>query len=352
MTTLTAPAPAASAHRAVPWTRLAWVSWRQRRVALTTAAILLVALGFYLLIMGLRIRSAYAGVTSCHPAISARCQGLMGVFNQTYYQNFAASMVHNLGGPPAISALLQFVPALIGAFAGAPLLARELETGTFRFAWTQGCGRLRWSLAQLVLPAIALTAAAGAFSVLFSWYLQPFVAEGQLTLLEPYQFPLHGVAYAGWTLVAFAVGAFAGVVIRRTVPALAATLAVWVGLAVATLAVFRPHYEAPLRLSGGAPHMSPAQLNNSWVLSSWTTGPGGRPVSAALLNNVVPLNVQNAPNPTAYPDWLVRHGYTEWWSYQPVSRYWHFQFIEGGWLLALSVLLIAATIWVIRRRSA
>ncbi|MGD0605948.1 MAG: hypothetical protein ABSA53_20450 [Streptosporangiaceae bacterium] len=33
------------------------------------------------------------------------------------------------------------VPALIGAFAGAPVLARELETGTFRYAWTLGSGR-------------------------------------------------------------------------------------------------------------------------------------------------------------------------------------------------------------------
>jgi hypothetical protein len=29
-----------------------------------------------------------------------------------------------------------------------------------------------------------------------------------------------------------------------------------------------------------------------------------------------------------------------------------FQWIEGGWLLALSVLLIAATIWLVRRRAA
>jgi hypothetical protein len=31
---------------------------------------------------------------------------------------------------------------------------------------------------------------------------------------------------------------------------------------------------------------------------------------------------------------------------------WPFQWIEGGWLLALSVLLIAATIWLVRRRAA
>jgi hypothetical protein len=49
--------------------------------------------------------------------------------------------------------------------------------------------------------------------------------------------------------------------------------------------------------------------------------------------------------------WLTQHGYVQWTSYQPASRYWPFQFIEGGWLLALSLLLIAATIWLIRRAA-
>ena len=53
-----------------------------------------------------------------------------------------------------------------------------METGTFRFAWTQGIGRWRWALAKLVLLAVAVAAAAGAFSVLFSWYNQPFSAAG------------------------------------------------------------------------------------------------------------------------------------------------------------------------------
>ena len=78
--------------------------------------------------------------------------------------------------------VLQAVPALIGAFVGAPVLARELETGTFRYAWTQGFGRWRWTLAKLVLLAVVVAAAAGAFSVLFSWYYQPYLATGNQAL--------------------------------------------------------------------------------------------------------------------------------------------------------------------------
>jgi len=35
-------------------------------------------------------------------------------------------------------------PALLGIFWGAPLIARELETGTCRLAWNQSVTRTRW----------------------------------------------------------------------------------------------------------------------------------------------------------------------------------------------------------------
>jgi hypothetical protein len=47
-------------------------------------------------------------------------------------------------------------------------------------------------------------------------------------------FDLLGIAFAAWTLAAFAIGALAGMLIRRAVPAIAATLAVYAGLAFAT----------------------------------------------------------------------------------------------------------------------
>ncbi len=352
MTTLTSSPPAAARRRPVPWTGLAWVSWRQRRGALITAVIVLAVISLYLLIMGLRIRSGYAAVTRCHPVSSTSCQMLTYAFGQNYYQNYGASMIHDIGDPPGVSALLLVVPVLLGVFTGAPLLARELENGTFKFAWTQGCGRLRWALAELALPAIALTAGAGALTVVFSWYMRPFTAQGLgKNAIQPLEFPDHGVAFAAWTLAAFAIGAFAGVAIRRTVPAVAAAIASWGGLALATAVFLRPNYETPLLATGGAPHNGPARLGTSWVLSSWTTGPGGRQVSAATLNNLVPPAIQNSAQANAYPDWLTRHGYTQWWSYQPLSRYGHFQLIEGSWLLVLSLVLIAATIWIIRRHT-
>ena len=80
-TTTTKRAPRAARRRPVPWTKLAWVTWRQHRPALTGAAAFLGLVSLYLLIMGLKINHAYAQVASCHPASSGTCQQLLTSFS-------------------------------------------------------------------------------------------------------------------------------------------------------------------------------------------------------------------------------------------------------------------------------
>jgi len=342
MTAVTAPARPASGPRPVPWSRLVWVTWRQHRAALAGVATLLGGVGLYLLIMGLKIHSGYANVTSCHPARSAACQLTRQLFTNDYHPT-----------AQTVTGFLQVIPALVGVFVGGPVLARELETGTFRFAWTQGCGRTRWVIAKLALLAVAVTVAAEAFSLLFSWYFQPWFAEGLDGALAPQLFDLRGVDLAAWTLLAFALGVAAGALIRRTVPAMAAALAAWTGLVFATFMFLREHYQAPL-VAGGA-KVNTASFALDWSWAQWYTGANGKPVSQQTIRNVMahaPASVQNSPNPDAATAYLSAHHYTQWWLYQPVGRYWHFQFIEGGWLLALSLALLAATIWLVRRKAA
>jgi ABC-type transport system involved in multi-copper enzyme maturation permease subunit len=349
MTALTVPArPEQDASlRPVPWRRMAWVTWRQHRIALAGVAVLLGALAVWLWIIGTSLHHAWAAATACHPASLPACQNLATTFNGTW----------DLMGNAAI--LLQLVPALIGAFAGAPVLARELETGTFRYAWTQGFGRWRWALAKLVALAVVLAAATGAFSVVLSWCYQPYLATGNQALGLYGNSPLVGlfslreVAFPAWTLAAFATGALAGMLIRRVVPAIVATLAVYAGLAIATAGLLREHYLTPLvTTSSNVP-------GTAWIISQWFTKDGrfafaGNP-PLNLLNQFCnfPPSGKGGKGPAAtFAQCLAPHGYTQWTSYQPASRFWAFQWIEGGWLLALSVLLIAATVWLVRRRAA
>ena len=65
-----------------------------------------------------------------------------------------------------------------------------------------------------------------------------------------------------------------------------------------------------------------------------------------------PAGVFGKPLHQTFFQCLAQHGYPTWTRYQPASRFWLFQWIEGGWLLALSVLLIAVTVWLVRRRVA
>jgi hypothetical protein len=150
--------------------------------------------------------------------------------------------------------------------------------------------------------------------------------------------------------------------IRRVVPAIVAALAVYAGLTIAATGLLREHYLTPLVTD------SPSVPGSVWLLSqSWTKGgrfafAGNPPLS--LIDKFCsfpqsgPAGKGGGPaggppssvNPFA--QCLAPHGYTMWTSYQPGSRFWPFQWIEGGLLLALSALLIAVTIWLVHRRAA
>lgn len=347
MTTVAAsPLRRGASPRPIAWRRMAWVVWRQHGITVAAVIGLFGAASLYLLFRGLQIHNAYAQVTSCHPSGSGLCRQVASVFSVTY-----SSSAGNA------SALMQLLPALIGAFVGAPLLARELETGTFRYAWTQGFGRVRWTAANLAPLAVVVAGLAALFSLVYSWCYGPLFSLGDQSPLRATIFDLRGVALAAWTLVGFAVGALAGMVLRRVVPALAVTLAAWTGLSLLTGTFLRQHYEAPLIST------NPNLLGSDSVISQWWSH-NGQPVSTATLDRALaPFDVQVVGPETfrshgvAPPNfdpmqYLTHHGYALLSSYQPSDRFWPFQWIEAGWLLALTLALFGAVIWLVRRRAA
>jgi hypothetical protein len=351
MSALTMPARSeegGASLRPLPWRRMAGVTWRQHRIALVGVAVLLGGLAVWLWTAGSSLHNAYSAALACHPASSAGCQNLVVNFNVSAENHFLGSK-----GPGGV--LLQLVPALIGAFVGAPVLAREMETGTFRYAWTQGFGRRRWVLAKVVLLGAAVAAPA-AFGALVSWYYQPLSGPSYQGLYadSPFGdlFSLREVTFPAWTLAAFAIAVLAGMLIRRVVPAVVATLVVYAGLAFATAGFLREHYLTPLVTTS---FMVPG-VSTTWTIGQWSTKDGrfafadDPPMN--LINQFCSSLAPNKIGPNGFAQCLAQHGYTQLTSYQPASRFWPFQWIEGGWLLTLSVLLIAAAIWLVRRRAA
>jgi len=240
------------------------------------------------------------------------------------------------------------MPAVAGLLIGAPLVAREIETGTTRFAWAQGAGRARQLIAAAVPIALLVTAVAIGVGIEFRWWAAPLLGLGWAW--EPILFRLNPLPLAGWSVLGFCLGVFLGAVIRRTVPAMAATFGC-VALLLWCQVTFhwRLSYLAPLRRAAPKPSFSPGG-GYGWSLYWGSHGarpeilgtalgwPDGRLLTRAELHHSA--------------SWFRLHHIQVWVTYQPGSRLSLFQYIEFGWLVALSALLVAATIIVIRRRPA
>jgi hypothetical protein len=314
------------------WRNTTWLLWRQHRAALLGVLGLFGFAATVLVVTGIRMHSSYhtLGLDTCTPIGSRGCGPLVDQFEDHYF-----------GLALYLPRILEFLPALVGAFVGGPLLAREYETGTFRFAWTQGTGRVRWLLSRLAFLGLALVAIAVAFTLLYTWWYRPFEPiEGRLQSGQAFE--IEGVVFAARTLFAFCLGAFAGAVTRRTVPAIAATLIGWVAVVAPTVIALRQHYRAPLV----AQVADTTIAGTDWSLVQWMEDPSGQRLSSTQIDALARTIFNQGANPQ---QWFPEHGYTLWHSYQPASRFWPFQLVEAGWVTALALLLAAATVYLVRR---
>jgi hypothetical protein len=208
-----------------------WVTWRQHRGLLISVPAVFALAVAAMLVYGARIHHDYAILRACRPAGSPACQGLVNYFNSTDW---------HLGNYLQVAVLA--APVLLAMFAGPPVVARDLENSTYRYAWTQGIGRVRWTAAKILILAVVITIAALAVSQLFAWFFAPFLTTERLTLYTASVFTTHGVCYPAWTLTAFCLGVFVGTLVRRVLPAMAITPVVYAALAALTWFDLRHHY--------------------------------------------------------------------------------------------------------------
>jgi hypothetical protein len=316
---------------AVPLRRLVRVTARQHRTALLWTSIVVAVLAIALAATGVPLHE-----------LAARG-------GPNWYGASRAS-VDYAGVLPAFALILQLAALLAGMFLGAPLLPREIQEGTAKLAWTQAVSRIRWLLAQVLPLAGLLALAALAIGTEFGWWLSPFPnsAVGQIVPLSPWwplRFNLNPLLLAGWVVFAFTFSVFLGTAIRRTLPAMAATLVCYGAVLFEVSASWRMHYLAPLRLAvavqfhpGGYGYGVYWGQQTPVIMSEALGWPDGR-----LLSDAERLR------PAA---WMRLHHIVLWITYQPGSRYHIFQAIELGWLLAASAFLLAAAIIVIRQRPA
>jgi hypothetical protein len=317
---------------------LAWVTWRQHRVAVAAAATVLAGVTVFMIVEGVQMHADYTrlGLGTCGDLNGRACQAPLTVFEQRYQ-----------GVAMYLPRLLEFLPGLLGMFIGAPLVARELESGTFRFAWTQGSNRVRWLLVKLAILGPILFALAAVFSAVFSWWFQPFdPIMGRMGTGQAYE--ISGVVFAARTLFGLTLGVFVGALLRRTIPAIVTTGAVWLAVAWPSTVLLRPLIQKPLDVPAGSKLIT----DQGWTIHNWYQNSAGRHLSNAQLDALIRQASGSRHGDGSIGSLLAQHGYTLWSSYEPDSRFWHFQTVESAGYVALAAVLGAASVWWVRRRAA
>ncbi|WP_228718225.1 transporter [Kitasatospora acidiphila] len=264
--------------------------------------------------------------------------------------------------------LVRTVPAVIGVFWGAPLVARELEAGTHRLAWNQSVTRSRWLAAKLGLVGLAAVAAAGLLTLAMSWWNAPIDqaiasgggASGFPDRLSPTMFDSRGVVPIGWAAFAFTLGVALGIVLRRTVLAMATTLTVFAAAEGVISAFVRPLLVAPDRITVPITADNLEGLRNgglsvdigqhgTWVTAEQTLDAAGHPVS---LPPAFTNCMQSGGDPHVCGGVLGKLGYQQETTFHPAGHFWPLQWAEAGVLLALALVITGLCFWLVRRQTA
>jgi hypothetical protein len=353
---------------------MTWLTWRQFRVSALAVLLAIAAFAVVLAVTGPQLADLYRDA----PEDFFSRLGLDG----------PKQAVFSIG-----TALVYAVPAVIGVFWGAPLVARELEAGTHRLVWTQSVTRTRWLGTKLVLIGLAAVAA-GLLAVALTWWCGPIddaIRAGRsdastllgVPRLSPVLFGARGTLPIGLALLGLAIGVTASLLLKRSIVAMAATLVAIVGIQVALPLLVQPHLLDPHvakatfsvdtldgLMAGGEPGSGQNKIQEirveldepgAWELSQTTVDPSGKvieefPAWTSDCGGGPPPEPGSASGPGPGPggmekclDRLNTEGYRQQMTYLPASDFWKLQLLETGIVLVLAAGLTGFCFWRIRR---
>ncbi|WP_051969542.1 ABC transporter permease subunit [Kitasatospora azatica] len=328
------PATAATAERGRLRLRgLGWLMWRQLRLPVWGWLALVAVAAVAAVVFHAREVSYFSShqIAGCAEiSLDPACQ-------QPGIQQSVMEFRTTYGEPLKLAGLaLLLLPVGLGAALGAPLLAQELERGTWKVVLTQPVSRTRWVLAKLA--AVALSAGLGsvALMLIYRWVWQPGANDvSGIAWYSTVFFASGGPVLVSTVLLALAVGALAGAVLRRTQPAMAATV-VLVGLLQYGLDTLRPYlwgWQTELVSRSELP-------NNTWGFAQGFMTPSG----TRLPYDICGRQLDYLSCTKRYAD---AREYTD---LHHVADYWPLQLVESGIGLALALALVVGTLYWVRRR--
>jgi hypothetical protein len=333
-----------------------WLAWRQVRTP-ARAVLLAVALVLVLLAWtGPQLAQDFRadGLAPCAAGIESTTDRTCGDLVDTFLGQF--SILNVLGS------VLVIAPAIVGIFWGAPLVAREYETGTHHLAWTQSVSRTRWltvKLATVGALALGLTALT---SLAFTWWSTSRDRLG--SRLTPDAFNQRGIVPIAYVAFALVVGVAIGTVVRRVLPAMALTLLVVVIALFGTQRWIRPHLFEPVELryptytfyADEPPNR--IATDHGWTVSNKTLDAQGHVLSpagelsdlrAAELCEIPTSQIDGPDAKRLLDDCGERLGLVDVAELHPADRFWPMQAAETALFAAATLPLLAFCFWKLRR---
>lgn len=317
-----------------------WLVWRRLRVPL------LVALGLVALVVATAVAGRIGwlaaardlGVEQCFRGASTgacRSEGW-----------FALRADHN-GFRYLLALAAVALPGVAGAIVGAALFGPETARGTHVFALSQSLSRVRWWGAGLLIAGLPVAAAVAIVPPVLAWSAAPFAGPYPTSPLSGSAFLTSGPVPVAYVVLAFCVAASGALLLRSTFGALGLAVGLHVAALVVTTVLARPAYlpaeTVYVALSAGQESVPWAAPDDALGIAYGYVDAAGREVS--------PHEIPLVECDRAYSDCLRAAGYTALYSrFQPASRYWPFQAIESGLLLAVATGALGAGLWGLRRR--
>ncbi|WP_026924735.1 ABC transporter permease subunit [Glycomyces arizonensis] len=328
---------------------MTWLTLRQFRAQALIAAAAIATAAIYLAFLGNTIRDAYdRNLVDCATACNE------GAARQLIADRFGVTLM-------LLGAFLIAVPALLGAFWAAPMITRELETGTHRLVWNQSITRARWLAVKLAVVGGASVITTAALSLGLSWAAHPYdtLVDDRFT---PLAFAARGLAPLGYAALAFATGVTVALLARRTLPAMAITLTVLIAFQILMANVVRPNLIEPETVTVTfAEAVADGRIDrmgygpDGTVLKGYTI-PGAWVITDSIEvidgdGEVIGQDRMHACEADGIlPEECLTAADAEFTvEYQPADRYWTFQWIELGLALALTAGLTAIAFWKIPR---
>ncbi|HWU07029.1 MAG TPA: ABC transporter permease [Streptomyces sp.] len=306
---------------------------RQHRKALWAAlALLLTGIGS---VIAMRVWIAVRSSDElCPDGDMTPCGG--GTYLPTYARTSTETFLSEGG-----TAMVLFA-ALVGAFVAGPLIARELDSGTFKFAWAQSVSPTRWLVARLALPLVLATAGCAVLMPVYHWgraFGSDYPYAHGLERYAEGVYPGTGPVLLGYVVLAVALGALCALLLRRTLLA-ASTTTLLFGLVFVVMTKVRYRLWPPVRLTGGA-----RPEGAVWHVRSGMLTPSGKEVGT-----------ENCFTVDGFVDHVacMRHrgGVTQFVDYHPASHFWPLQLVETGIVLVLAALAVVVAFRVLRHRTA